>query len=164
MGELFIKPRTLKSGKTVYEYAFEIASVDGKRKRKTKSGFATKREAREAGKIAQVTKDFMIIARIEEIIAGYSVDEAITKAFAAVRAGADGVMIHSKDKSGEDIKEFCQKFRAEYKNIPIVLVPTTYWTRSTYKMVHMWCIVDTQGYAYYSGGGNQMTIVFTFSI
>lgn len=45
MGELFIKPRTLKSGKTVYEYAFEIASVDGKRKRKTKSGFATKREA-----------------------------------------------------------------------------------------------------------------------
>ena len=79
-----------------------------------------------AGKKAQVTKDFMIIARIEEIIAGYTVDEAITKAFAAVRAGADGVMIHSKDKSGMDIKEFCQKFRAEYKNIPIVLVPTTY--------------------------------------
>lgn len=78
------------------------------------------------GKKAQVTKDFMIIARIEEIIAGYSVDEAIKKAFAAVRAGADGVMIHSKDKSGMDIKEFCQKFRAEYKNIPIVLVPTTY--------------------------------------
>ena len=42
--------------------------------------------------------------RIEEIIAGYSVDEAIAKAFAAVRAGADGVMIHSKDKSGMDIK------------------------------------------------------------
>ena len=53
MGELFIKTRTLKSGKTVYEYAFEIASIDGKRKRKTKSGFATKKEAREAGKIAQ---------------------------------------------------------------------------------------------------------------
>ncbi|MBB5225278.1 phosphoenolpyruvate mutase [Treponema ruminis] len=79
-----------------------------------------------AGKKAQVTKDFMIIARIEEIIAGYSVDEAIAKAFAAVKAGADGVMIHSKDKSGMDIKEFCAKFRAEYKNIPIVLVPTTY--------------------------------------
>ena len=79
-----------------------------------------------AGKKAQVTKDFMIIARIEEIIAGYSVDEAISKAFAAVKAGADGVMIHSKDKSGMDIKEFCAKFRAEYKNIPIVLVPTTY--------------------------------------
>lgn len=78
------------------------------------------------GKKAQVTKDFMIIARIEEIIAGYTVDEALKKAFAAVKAGADGVMIHSKDKSGMDIKEFCQKFRAEYKQIPIVLVPTTY--------------------------------------
>lgn len=53
MGEIIIKPRTLKSGKIVYEYAFEIASVDGKRKRKTKSGFKTKREAREAGKLAQ---------------------------------------------------------------------------------------------------------------
>ena len=79
-----------------------------------------------AGKKAQVTKDFMIIARIEEIIAGYSVEEALTKAYAAVRAGADGVMIHSKDKSGEDIKEFCQRFRKEYSGIPIVLVPTTY--------------------------------------
>lgn len=79
-----------------------------------------------AGKRAQITKDFMIIARIEEIIAGYSVSDALTKAFAAVRAGADGIMIHSKDKSGEDIKEFCRRFRSEYKNIPIVLVPTTY--------------------------------------
>ena len=79
-----------------------------------------------AGKMPQITKDFMIIAGIEEIIAGYSVDEALTKAFAAVKAGADGVMIHSKDKSGMDIKEFCQRFRKEYANIPIVLVPTTY--------------------------------------
>lgn len=79
-----------------------------------------------AGKKAQVTKDFMIIARIEEIIAGYGVDEALKKAFAAVRAGADGVMIHSKDKSGEDIKEFCQRFRKEYASVPLVLVPTTY--------------------------------------
>jgi len=79
-----------------------------------------------AGKRAQVTKDFMIIARIEEIIAGYSVDEALAKAFAAVRAGADGVMIHSKDKSGADIKDFCTRFRAEFASVPIVLVPTTY--------------------------------------
>ena len=53
MGEILVKARTLKSGKVVYEYAFEIASVDGKRKRKTKSGFTTKKAAREAGKIAQ---------------------------------------------------------------------------------------------------------------
>lgn len=79
-----------------------------------------------AGKKAQVTKDFMIIARIEEIIAGYGVDDALKKALAAVRAGADGIMIHSKEKSGKDIREFCGKFRAVYKGIPIVLVPTTY--------------------------------------
>lgn len=79
-----------------------------------------------AGKRAQVTKDFMIIARIEEIIAGYSVEDALKKAFAAVKSGADGIMIHSKEKSGEDIKEFCGKFREVYKNIPLVLVPTTY--------------------------------------
>ena len=78
------------------------------------------------GKKAQVTKDFMIIARIEEIIAGKTVDEALTKALACVMAGADGIMIHSKEKSGKDIKEFCLKFRKEYPNIPLVLVPTTY--------------------------------------
>ena len=68
----------------------------------------------------------MIIARIEEIIAGRSVDEALKKAFACVNAGADGIMIHSKEKTGDDIKEFCSKFRKEYKFIPLVLVPTTY--------------------------------------
>jgi len=79
-----------------------------------------------AGKRAQVTKDFMIIARIEEIIAGYTVADALAKAFAAVKAGADGVMIHSKDKSGEDIRAFCAGFRAAHPSVPIVLVPTTY--------------------------------------
>ncbi len=78
------------------------------------------------GKKAQVTPDFMIIARIEEIIAGKSVDEALKKALACIMAGADGIMIHSKEKSGKDIKEFCRKFRKEYPKIPIVLVPTTY--------------------------------------
>lgn len=78
------------------------------------------------GKKAQVTKEFMIIARLEELIAGCTVDEALDRAFAYVKAGADGVMIHSKEKSGEDIKEFCARFRTEYAHIPIVLVPTTY--------------------------------------
>lgn len=79
-----------------------------------------------AGKKAQITKEFMIIARLESLIAGLSVSDALERARAYVKAGADGVMIHSKEKSGNDIKEFCQKFRAEYADIPIVLVPTTY--------------------------------------
>ena len=78
------------------------------------------------GKKAQVTKDFMIIARLESLIAGHSVDEALERAFAYVKAGADGVMIHSKEKHGNDIKEFCERFRKEYEKVPIVLVPTTY--------------------------------------
>ena len=78
------------------------------------------------GKKAQVTKEFMIIARLESLIAGHSVDEALERALAYVKAGADGVMIHSKEKDGQDIKEFCCRFRREYEKIPIVLVPTTY--------------------------------------
>jgi len=79
-----------------------------------------------AGKRTQVTKEFMIIARLESLIAGLPVSDALQRAKAYVAAGADGVMIHSKEKSGDDIKEFCEKFRAEYTNVPIVLVPTTY--------------------------------------
>ncbi|AEJ19477.1 phosphoenolpyruvate mutase [Gracilinema caldarium] len=79
-----------------------------------------------AGKRAQVTKDFMIIARIESLIAGRDVNEALTRARSYVAAGADGIMIHSKEKSGNDIKEFCLSFRKDYPHVPLVLVPTTY--------------------------------------
>jgi phosphoenolpyruvate phosphomutase len=79
-----------------------------------------------AGKSAQITNDFMIIARIESLIAGKPVEDALERALAYVEAGADGVMIHSKDKSGEDIKEFCLRFRKEHLHTPIVVVPTTY--------------------------------------
>lgn len=79
-----------------------------------------------AGKKAQVTKDFMIFARLESLIAGFPVKDALARALAYVKAGADGVMIHSKEKSGRDIKSFCRQFRAHYKTVPIVVVPTTY--------------------------------------
>lgn len=79
-----------------------------------------------AGKQAQVTEDFMVIARVESLILGKSVEEALERAHAYVLAGADGVMIHSKEKTGDDIKEFCQRFRADNKNTPIVVVPSTF--------------------------------------
>jgi phosphoenolpyruvate phosphomutase len=83
-----------------------------------------------AGKRAQVTRDFMIIARLESLIAGFPVEDALKRADAYVKAGADGVMIHSKTTSGEDIKAFCAQFREKHRHIPLVLVPTTYnaWT------------------------------------
>lgn len=78
------------------------------------------------GKEAQITPDFMIIARVESLIAGKPVSDALERAYAYVKAGADGIMIHSKDKTGEDIKEFCLRFREQDKVSPIVVVPTTY--------------------------------------
>ena len=79
-----------------------------------------------SGKNAQVTDSFMIIARIESLIAGKSMEDALERAAAYVKAGADGVMIHSKDKSGMDIKNFCTCFRKIDSTTPIVAVPTTY--------------------------------------
>ncbi len=79
-----------------------------------------------AGKQAQVTRDFMIIARLESLIAGYGVDDAMMRARKYIAAGADGIMIHSKEKTGEDIFAFMKEFRAFSKDIPLVLVPTTY--------------------------------------
>ena len=79
-----------------------------------------------AGKESQITNDFMIISRCESLIAGKSVEDALERCHAYVKAGADGIMIHSKDKSGEDIKEFCMRFREKDPNTPIVAVPTTY--------------------------------------
>ena len=79
-----------------------------------------------AGKRAQATRDFMIIARLESLIAGKSVEDALMRAKIYVDAGADAVMIHSKEKSGNDILEFMEKFRAYSSDIPIVVVPTTY--------------------------------------
>jgi phosphoenolpyruvate phosphomutase len=89
----------------------------------TIEGFCNKIKA---GKDAQITRDFMIISRCESLIAGKPVDDALERCHAYVDAGADGVMIHSKNKSGEDIKEFCQRFREKDPHTPIVAVPTTY--------------------------------------
>lgn len=55
MSEVLIRSRVLSNGKNVYEYSFEIASDDGKRKRITKSGFKTKKAAKEEGRLAQQT-------------------------------------------------------------------------------------------------------------
>jgi phosphoenolpyruvate phosphomutase / 2-hydroxyethylphosphonate cytidylyltransferase len=78
------------------------------------------------GKNSQVTDDFMIIARIESFILGDSLEDAIERAHAYTAAGADGVMIHSKDKSGEDIKSFCIEFRKTNNTTPIIVVPSSY--------------------------------------
>ena len=89
----------------------------------TIEGFCNKIKA---GKDAQITRDFMIISRCESLIAGKSVEDALERCHSYVAAGADGIMIHSKNNSGEDIKEFCLRFREKDAHTPIVAVPTTY--------------------------------------
>ena len=100
-----------------------LFGTDAVQTQDTIEGFSSKIKA---GKEAQVTRDFMIIARIESLIAGKPVEDALERAFAYVAAGADGIMIHSKNKDGMDIKEFCQRFREKDNHTPIVAVPTTY--------------------------------------
>lgn len=80
----------------------------------------------QAGKRAQRTKEFMICARIESLILEQGMDDALTRAFAFVDAGADAIMIHSRKKDPSEIQEFIEKFRAKDKTTPIVLVPTSF--------------------------------------
>ena len=82
----------------------------------------------QAAKNAQLTDDFMIIARIESLILERGMQDALDRADAFVKAGADGIMIHSRKKNPGEILEFCDKFRAENKVTPLVVVPTTFNT------------------------------------
>ena len=79
-----------------------------------------------AGKKVQLSDDFMIIARIESLILEHGMEDALKRAHAFVKAGADGVMIHSRKKESSEILEFCDLFRKDNKTTPIVVVPTSY--------------------------------------
>ncbi len=78
------------------------------------------------GKQSQVTLDFMIIARVESLILKKGMKDAILRAKAYIDAGADGIMIHSKEKDGKEIIEFCREYNNFNKKVPLVVVPSTY--------------------------------------
>lgn len=79
-----------------------------------------------AGKKAQLSDDFMIIARIESLILERGMEDALERAFAFTAAGADGIMIHSRKKDPAEIFGFCDEFRKKDKKAPIVVVPTSF--------------------------------------
>jgi len=79
-----------------------------------------------AGKKAQVSEDFMLIARLESLILGLGASDALKRADAYIQAGADGILIHSKSASFDEVKDFSQTFRKSHPTIPLVIVPTTY--------------------------------------
>ena len=78
-----------------------------------------------AGKSAKINPNFLIIARIEALIAGYGVKEAVKRATAYENAGADAILIHSKKNTPDEIFEFCNTWNG---NVPIIAIPTTYPT------------------------------------
>ncbi len=80
------------------------------------------------GKKAQTTDDFMIIARIESLILEKGVDDAFTRARAYLEAGADGIMIHSRQKDPAEIFEFCKLYNSLEQRKPLVAVPSSYNT------------------------------------
>lgn len=79
-----------------------------------------------AGKDALNTRDFMIIARCESLILEKGLEDALERCRAYVQAGADGIMIHSRSKTPDEIFAFCTEFRKTNPATPIVVVPTTY--------------------------------------
>jgi len=76
-----------------------------------------------AAKNAQEDKDFMIIARTESLIANLGIDEAVKRALAYEKAGADAILIHSKKKTPDEVFEFANSWGGK---LPLVIVPTTY--------------------------------------
>lgn len=82
-----------------------------------------------AAKEAQQNEDFVFIARVEALIAAHGVEEACMRADAYVEAGADAILIHSRDKTMKEIEEFLNQWKGK-GNIPLVAVPTMYPTFS----------------------------------
>ena len=80
-----------------------------------------------AGKKAS-TNNLMIIARIESLILNKPISDALKRAESYLEAGADGIMIHSKDKSPGKIFTFAKKFKKEFSNVPLVVVPSSFNT------------------------------------
>ena len=78
----------------------------------------------EAAKNAQTSPDFMIFARVEALIAGWGIDEALRRAYAYEEAGADGIVIHSKAKTPDEIFNFSAKWKGA---VPLIAIPTTYY-------------------------------------
>lgn len=79
-----------------------------------------------AGKRAQVTEEFMIIARIESLIAGAGQEDALRRAKAYIDAGADGIMIHSAQKDRAEIVSFMDEYAKLSNRVPLVVVPSSY--------------------------------------
>ena len=94
--------------------------------RQTQEGKIKFAEKISVGKKAQISDDFMLIARIESFILGKGLNDAISRAHSYIEAGADGIMIHSKSKNPREVIAFSKVFRKSYKKILLVSVLSNY--------------------------------------
>jgi phosphoenolpyruvate phosphomutase len=90
-----------------------------------------------AAKSAQAGTDFMVIARLESLIAGTDMDDAVHRAAAYAEAGADALLIHSKRPTPHEIEQFCAHMRETKYRLPILAVPTTYCATSSRALAAM---------------------------
>ncbi len=100
-----------------------LLGTEVKQKQDTIKNFSKKIRA---GKKSQVTNHFMIIARIESLILKAGMPDALKRAKAYISAGADGIMIHSKNKSPAEILKFCKEYKKFKYKVPLVVIPSIY--------------------------------------
>jgi len=81
-----------------------------------------------AGKDSQSDDDFVIVARTEALISGHGLDEALLRAEAYRAAGADAILIHSKQKTASEVLAFAERWQ---NRCPVIIVPTTYHSTPT---------------------------------
>ena len=81
-----------------------------------------------AGKDSQTDPDFCIVARVEALIAGWGMNEALNRAKAYAAAGADAILIHSKQSRPDEIIAFAGEWN---ESCPLVIVPTKYYSTPT---------------------------------
>lgn len=101
-------------------------SLFGNEVHQTQDSIENFSEKIKAAKAAQLSSDFMVIARIESLILERGMNDALNRAKAFVAAGADGIMIHSRKKEPAEILQFCDRFRENDKDTPIVVVPSSF--------------------------------------
>ena len=101
-------------------------SLFGNEVRQEQEDIKTFSEKIKAGRSSRISEHFMVIARIESLILEKGIDDALHRANAYIDAGVDGIMIHSRQKTTDEIFQFAKKFRKNHKTTPLVSVPSTY--------------------------------------
>ena len=78
------------------------------------------------GKKSQITEEFLIIARIESLITGSGLDDALMRAAKYIDSGADGIMIHSADQEPDEVYNFAEEYKKNVSSKPLIVVPSSF--------------------------------------